>query len=253
MSVSVCIAPASGRNVRWRRRLVTAEDHGRGGSHHGEERRVLGALVRRHSCTFLGRRRRRPQKATTMFDWKKYRPFPGPNRQAWSWRDVKGAEQKGGSCCHQARRTGVAEENGETEKVTWPKASREHPSECEQVWTRGCPPRASTKHPKRLSLPCWRTFEERPLSNKGHFFPQQLCVGWSCVARGGNVGTVGDAASVCGIFCCKWDDCSWSLTTSHSTLTYELWRRIMWKLSLGRGFGLSLETNVNRCATQKQL
>lgn len=34
--------------------VVTAEDHGRRGSHHSEERRVLGAVLRRHSCTFLG-------------------------------------------------------------------------------------------------------------------------------------------------------------------------------------------------------
>lgn len=32
--------------------VVTAEDHGRRGTHHGEERRVLGALLRRHSRTF---------------------------------------------------------------------------------------------------------------------------------------------------------------------------------------------------------
>lgn len=34
--------------------VVTAEDHGRRGSHHGEESRVLGALFRRHSGFFLG-------------------------------------------------------------------------------------------------------------------------------------------------------------------------------------------------------
>lgn len=34
--------------------VVTAEDHGRRGSHHSEERRVLRAFIRRHSCTFLG-------------------------------------------------------------------------------------------------------------------------------------------------------------------------------------------------------
>lgn len=33
--------------------VVTAEDHGRSGSHHSEERRVLGALLRRHSRTIL--------------------------------------------------------------------------------------------------------------------------------------------------------------------------------------------------------
>lgn len=31
--------------------VVTAEDHGRRGSHHSEERRVLGALFRRHSVS----------------------------------------------------------------------------------------------------------------------------------------------------------------------------------------------------------
>lgn len=34
--------------------VVTAEDHGRRGSHHSEERRVLGALLRRHPRSFLG-------------------------------------------------------------------------------------------------------------------------------------------------------------------------------------------------------
>lgn len=49
------------RRLRCRRepRLLTAEDHGRRGSHHTEEGRVLGALVRRHSCTFLGAMRLR--------------------------------------------------------------------------------------------------------------------------------------------------------------------------------------------------
>lgn len=45
--------------------LLTAEDHGRGGSHHTEEGRILGALVRRHSCTFLGAMRPRGRRCSS--------------------------------------------------------------------------------------------------------------------------------------------------------------------------------------------
>lgn len=50
--------------------LPTAEDHGRRGSHHPEEGRVLGALVRGHSCTFLGVMRLRGRLCSS------YRRFP---------------------------------------------------------------------------------------------------------------------------------------------------------------------------------
>lgn len=137
---------------------------------------------RQKTFLHLSRARRRPQRLELFSTWKNIVRSQAPNRRAFRNGFVKGAEQVGVAVT--ARRTGVAEENGETEKVTWPKASREHPSVCEQVWTRGCPSRASTKHPKRFSLPRWRTSGERPRLNKGQF-SQQLCVGSFCVAGGG--------------------------------------------------------------------
>lgn len=87
--------------------VVTAEDHGRGGSHHGEERRVLGALLGRHSCTFLG--------AIQLQGRVSY--FSVSPLHTVSFGQVetlrRGCEDVAASGC-----TGVEEENGETEKVT---------------------------------------------------------------------------------------------------------------------------------------
>lgn len=101
MSVCVCVSAVKSDEGR---ELVTAEDHGRGGSHHGEERRVLGALVRRHSCTSLGRGDDH-KKATTMFDWQKIPSVPGPQPTSCivTGRERRRAEEEGGvGCCHQS-------------------------------------------------------------------------------------------------------------------------------------------------------
>lgn len=88
--------------------VVTAEDHGRRGSHHSEERRVLGAFIRRHSCTFLGAIQLQGRLSFFFF------LIPLCLLSASDRLDsLRGGDNVTASKC-----TGVEEENGETEKVT---------------------------------------------------------------------------------------------------------------------------------------
>lgn len=86
--------------------VVTAEDHGRRGSHHSEERRVLGALLRRHSRTFLGAIQLRGRLSS-------FWVFPFPTVSSGQVKTLRGVDNVAAS-----KSTGVEEENGETEKVT---------------------------------------------------------------------------------------------------------------------------------------
>lgn len=90
--------------------VVTAEDHGRRGTHHGEERRVLGALLRRHSRTFSSGRYGYGTDGLLV----RVSPIP-----PWAFGQLKtlgGGRQRSGQQEDRCRRG----ENGETEKVTWP-------------------------------------------------------------------------------------------------------------------------------------
>lgn len=88
--------------------VVTAEDHGRRGSHHSEERRVLGALLGRHSRSFLWAIQL--QGGLSSF-WGEGLVYP-----TVSFGQVK--IPRGGNNVAVSGSTGAEEENGETEKVT---------------------------------------------------------------------------------------------------------------------------------------